>query len=208
MGMRPVRSVAGLKEALYSLVSAYFAGASVLWEYSDAAKPPLPLVTLHLGSVSASPHPCAGLTEGGGEICARYLSRASFSVQLFTRGRRTESGETHYYEDTAAEDMAGFLLYMGSERTVEACGSMGISVEPSGETRVLSAALAPGYERRAFQEFSVLFLQEARGFAGVSGGENFVQTPSGGGTEELANMRMPELSPGGTQIRDVTGEEA
>ena len=60
---------------------------------------------------------------------------------------------------------------------------------PEGKTQDISALLNDNaFEYRALQEFSVEFVDKAFGHSGVTppSGEDFEQTPSGGGTPEQA----------------------
>lgn len=171
------------------LVKSYFAGASVRWCETNQVKPPYPLVALKLTNVSRSVHPD---TYGEEEVCRCYLCTGSLTLNLYTQGRRqpAQPGLTAPpARNTAVGDLQAFLCYLDSDAGQDFQSAHNLCILPEGKTQDVSALLNDNaFEYRALQEFSVEFVDKAFGHAGITppSGEDFEQTPSGGGTSEQA----------------------
>lgn len=189
-----------LKSALFQIVSNYFAGATVVWESTEKTKPGGSLVTLRLGLVKYAQH-YIEQTSDDGEIFYKIPSSVPFSVQLFTHGKKVVVNGGVYFENTALDDMMDFVKYSTSEYAIQLCERYDISITASGTAKDATATNDPNYEYRAFQDFTVDFTQETRGFAGISC-ENWSQTPSGGGTEELAGKSIDDIDSNGIEIKN------
>lgn len=171
------------------LVKSYFAGASVRWCETNQVKPPYPLVALKLTNVSRSVHPD---TYGEEEVCRCYLCTGSLTLNLYTQGRclPAQPGLTAPpARNTAVGDLQAFLCYLDSDAGQDFQSAHNLCILPEGKTQDVTALLNDNaFEYRALQEFSVEFVDKAFGHAGVTppSGEDFEQTPSGGGTPEQA----------------------
>lgn len=170
-------------------VKSYFAGARVLWGETNQVKPFLPFVSLKLTNVSRLIHPD---TVGEEEVCRRYLCSAQITVNLYTQGRKppTSPGMTAPpSRNTAVSDMQHFLCFLDSDEGQDFLAEHNLCILAQGNTLDVSALLNESkYEYRALQEFTVEFVDEVIGHAGITlpKGEVFKPTPSGGGTKEQA----------------------
>lgn len=180
-----------LKDVLYDIISRYFAGADVAWSEQNAVKSQNPLIRLKLGSVTRTLH---FITEMEKDAPTGYIpSTTILTVDLFTHGERVVDEDGYsFYVNTAVDDMNDFLNYLSSPLVNDMCDELNIAIRPEGNVKDTSAVLDNDYSYRAMQEFVVSFVQETRGYAGISR-ENWKPTPSGGGTAELANKEMTTI---------------
>ena len=177
-----------LKDALYDIIQGYFAGAEVAWSEQNAVKSLNPLIRLKLGSIK---RPLYFINETQNNAPSGYIaSTTMLTVDLFTHGEKItdEDGDT-IYVNTAMDDMADFLNYIMSPYVDDLCENLNISIRPEGDIKDTSAVVDNDYSYRSMLEFVVSFVQETNGYAGISR-ENWKPTPSGGGTEELANKEL------------------
>ena len=180
-----------LKNALFDIIQGYFAGADVAWSEQNSVKSLNPFIRLKLGSIK---RPIHFINETQNNAPSGYIaSTTMLTVDLFTHGKKVtfEDGYT-IYENTAMEDMADFMNYLMSPYVDDLCESLNISIQPEGDIKDTSAVVDNDYSYRAMQEFVVGFVQETRGYAGISR-DNWKPTPSGGGTEELANKELANI---------------
>lgn len=180
-----------LKDALYEIIQGYFAGADVAWSEQNSVKSLNPFIRLKLGSIK---RPIHFINETQNNVPSGYIaSTTMLTVDLFTHGKKVtfEDGYS-IYENTAIDDMADFLNYLMSPYVDDLCEELNISIRPEGDIKDTSAVVDNDYSYRAMQEFVVGFVQETRGYAGISR-ENWKPTPSGGGTEELANKELTTI---------------
>ena len=183
--------ISELKDTLYEIVQGYFAGAEVAWSEQNAVKSQNPLIRLKMGSIKRPLHFINGVENNA--PCGYISSTTMLTVDLFTHGEEIVDEEGFaIYVNTALDDMADFLNYLQSPYVDEMCENLNISIRPEGDIKDTSAVLDNDYSYRAMQEFVVSFVQETRGYAGISR-ENWKPTPSGGGTEELANMELTDI---------------
>lgn len=178
-----------LKEKLYEIVSIYFQGATVIWAEQHIVKPILPLITLKTGPLSL---PTFSINDESNDVPTGYYpSRVSLEINLYTVGALVESeeGEIGATENTAVNDMMDFLRFINSQHVTELCEQYDIAIMPSGPIQDLTGLLNDTrYQYRAMLELSVDFMQEARGYAGITPETGtWEQTSSGGGSQELAD---------------------
>ena len=180
-----------LRDTLYGIVQGYFVGAEVAWSEQNAVKSTNPLIRLKLGSIK---RPTYFINQVDNNApCGYICSTTMLTVDLFTHGEEIVDEEGYsIYVNTALDDMADFLNYLQSYYVDDMCENLNISIRPEGDIKDTSAVLDNDYSYRAMQEFVVSFVQETRGYAGISR-ENWKPTPSGGGTEELANMELTDI---------------
>ena len=183
--------VSELKDVLYEIIQGYFAGADVAWSEQNAVKSQNPLIRLKMGSIKRPLHFINGVENNA--PCGYICSTTMLTVDLFTHGEEIVDEDGYaIYVNTALDDMADFLNYLQSPHVDDICENLNISIRPEGDIKDTSAVLDNDYSYRAMQEFVVSFVQETRGYAGISR-ENWKPTPSGGGTEELANKELTDV---------------
>lgn len=184
-------TVRELKNALYEIIQGYFAGADVAWSEQNSVKSQNPLIRLKLSSVTRASY---FINETINNAPTGYIaSKTILTVDLFTHGKREVDEEGYsYFENTAVDDMNDFVNYLSSPYIDEVCEMHNISIMPEGNVKDTSAVLDNDYSFRAMQEFVVSFVQETKGYAGISR-DNWKPTPSGGGTEELANKELTTI---------------
>lgn len=177
-----------LKDVLFDIIQGYFAGADVAWAEQNAVKSTNPLIRLKLGSIKRPSH---FIYETQNNAPLGYIaSTTMLTVDLFTHGKKiTDEDGFSVYANTAMNDMADFMNYIMSPYVDDLCESMNISIRPEGDIKDTSAVLDNDYSYRAMAEFVVGFVQETRGYAGISR-VNWEPTPSGGGSKDLANKEM------------------
>ena len=180
-----------LKDALYDIIQGYFAGADVAWTEQNAVKSINPFIRLKLGSIKRPSH---FINETQNNAPTGYIaSTTMLTVDLFTHGEKITDEEGYtIYVNTALDDMADFLNYIMSPYVDDLCESLNLSIRPEGDIKDTSAVVDNDYSYRSMQEFVVSFVQEAKGYAGISR-ENWKPTPSGGGTEDLANKELATI---------------
>lgn len=177
------------KSCIWKLVSQYFAGASVIWSGQNIVKPVKPLVMLRLSNVQRSDFSI--LQEEDGTLVKLYPTVALLTVNLFTLGKPTRAGAGKVATriNTALHDLSSFVNFLDSEYALAYMEEENLQIMPQGSTQDISELLDnTQYEYRAVQEFTIEFMQEVYGWAGVRTGEDFQSTDSGGGTEELADL--------------------
>ena len=184
-------TVSELKDALYDIIQGYFAGADVAWSEQNSVKSYNPFIRLKLGSTT---RPIHFIKEMQNNAPTGYIAGTTMlTVDLFTHGRRVvyDEGDSAY-ENTAVDDMADFVNYLMSPYVDDICEGLNISIRPEGNIKDTSAVVDNDYSYRATTEFVVGFVQETKGYTGISR-ENWKPTPSGGGTEELANKELATI---------------
>lgn len=188
-----------LKDSLYEIIQGYFTGAEVAWSEQNAVKSTNPLIRLKLGSVKRASY---FINQVDNDVPCGYIpSTTILTVDLFTHGEEIVDEEGFaIYVNTAISDMEDFINYLQSPHIDDMCERLNISIRTEGDAKDTSAVLDNDYSYRAMQEFVVNFVQETRGYAGISR-DNWKPTSSGGGTVELANKEL-------TYIEKVNIEES
>lgn len=196
-------TVIQLKSCLFDMIARYFAGATVCWTEQGGVKSALPFVTLRLGSVQRERFP--HVEHQGGVPVSLYPSQTLLEVMLYTKGAvRTEPGRTPIAVNTALSDMQDFLNYMDSSLVQNMTERLNIALQTEGPTQDVSALLgANQYEFRALQEFTVDFLQEAHGAAGIAPYIPAVTSPDA----PPVNPDVPPLDPDVPQEPEIPAWE-
>lgn len=181
-----------LRGHVYGIVKHYFQGAMVIWSEQYAASPQLPLITLKMKDISLPSFPIT--TSNNNAPCAYYEATKVLEVNLYTKGKETtiEKRMTGS-QNTAADDLLSFFMYLQSEYTLNQSMESNISIIPLGPVRDLTALVNDTrYEFRAMQEYEIRFVLENKGFSGQilnasphSEPDRFEMTASGGGCQEL-----------------------
>lgn len=178
-----------LKSYVGALVKEYFAGASVVWAGENLVHKGNPTVMLRLRNVQTDVFPVIKWVDG--QEVSYYRGSAQLEVNLFTDGKSAPADVQMVVprENTAINDLAGFLLFLGSEYVVLKNSKENINLTPLGPINDISA-IRDNTEREysAMQEYTVHFLQTAAGFAGVKDAEGNTDNSSGGAPENLKNM--------------------
>jgi hypothetical protein len=175
-----------LKGKIAGLVGGYFAGAEVMWGRTKATKPRLPLVALSMGAVTRAEHPIVEPVDGEPRQC--WPQSTAVQADLFTPGRkRGAQNVTAASENTAVCDMLAFLDFLGSEHCLAWCAENDLSIACSRVEDLTALENDTSWGYRAMAELEVSFTQYADGRAGT--GTEYAQTPSGGGSPQLAALR-------------------
>jgi len=191
-----------LKKRLYELVTTYFGGATVRWSNTKGVNPNAPLVSLNLFTVNRPYTPVR--TSVDGVIVDSYPSKVTLQVDLFTKGRGAVTpGVTSANENTAEDDLIEFVNFVNSVYGDEWSLQNDISLLANEVQDLTGIVNDTAWEYRAMVEFEVGFTQHAVGHTGtmyddgilyygngqpVPGDPGFTQTPSGGNTQELAEL--------------------
>lgn len=195
-----------LKEHLHNIIQTYFGGATVAWAEQKIVKPTLPLITLKLDSLT---YPLHSIKVIDSDESTGYIpSSVRLEVQLFTEGEEKIDDEgDKYIVNTAMSDMMDFVNYINSDYVLDICDELDIAIRTEGPIQDISALLNDTrYEFRAMQDFFVSFTQTSAGKAGISR-LDWQQTPSGGGTAELADMQDDFIENDSIEIIDEDKEE-
>lgn len=161
-------TIGELRKVLQNVVKRYFTGASVKWINKNNTKPVGPLVTLQLGNVRRELFSI--LENRQGRAVKLYHSRAMLDVNLYTPGRigKAQSGMVSRAENTALNDLQDFVSYMDSDFTAALLDAADVTVLPEGPAMDVSELIdSVEYEYRAMQQFTVDFIQNAAGVAGI-----------------------------------------
>lgn len=158
------------KELFRQLTATYFARANVTFSrQSRVAKQAQPLVLLTSGNVNRPGTP--NYSTVNGVVVGNYLSRLSFTVDLFTNGVAVtdpDTGRTVAYEDNALDDMLSFADFLNSEYTVFWCHEHDVAVLVDGDAQDLTGLVNDNnYEYRARLTVLFYFTQQAVEHAAV-----------------------------------------
>lgn len=169
------------RELFQQLTKEYFADANVvLANQSRAAKQGQPLVVITQGNLNRPSKPNYSMTDDS--IVGHYLSRLSFTVDLFTNGSPVldpETGMTVSYEDNALEDILSYADFLNSEHTVQWCHANDVAVAIDGDAMNLTGLVNDNnYEYRARLNVLFYFTQQAVEYAAVLG-EGSIVYPTG-----------------------------
>lgn len=171
-----------VKNKVYEVVTLFFSQATVVWAEQVMTKPPVPYVTLKMGSITKVAFPCINEVTGD----RHYGCRTLLELNLYTKGVSVTAGigVTGNYENTATDDLMEFIKFLESPEIVDILEDIGLELNPP--VRDLSELLNDAkYRYRAMAECTISYTEEACGLYGVS---NMPQIPnsSGGGSKEIA----------------------
>lgn len=193
------------KELFRQLTKKYFAGATVIFSNQPrTAKPEIPLVVITTGN-TRRPHTPNQVFEGGHQI-GYYQTKLPITVDLFTNGSPlVNNGAVIAYENNALEDILAFADFLNSDWSISWCHENDVSLIIDGDVQDLSGVVNDtSYEFRARMTVNFYFTHVTVGTAAVLDETSirnpdrekdalpivvpvFSPTPSGGGTQELAN---------------------
>jgi hypothetical protein len=177
------------KNEIYSLISEYWGGATVIWgsqRLVTTPKPPLVVLQV-IGTIKRPTFPIK-TTDNDGEIVTTYQNNFMLQIDLYT-----ESGNLNYPdspENTAMSDLQNFCCYMDSQKAIDWCYKNDIQFyNDIGVTDLTDIINDTQYRYRAMCQYNVSFTQNSKGYANISPTNGkWQQTKSGGGTQELANQ--------------------
>ena len=193
-----------LKRALFELVTLYFGEdlVEVSWGMTKRVASGAPSVVLSMGDVARSYHPVESIAAG--VAVQAYPSATTLQVDLYTRGERLsdEDGVTAAYENTAVSDLLAFVGFVNSGYAAEWAARNDVSILCSTVSDLSGLMNDSSWGYRAMAELEVSFTDYAVGHTGLmydgglpcdeggnAGGSGaYVPTPSGGGTQHLADQ--------------------
>lgn len=188
-----------VKDLFIGMVERYFPGATVSWTSQNRTViPSKPFIKLRPGNIRRSRYPVISIING--VPVDNYESKFPVNISLFTNGREVPDSEQR--ENTAAEDMALFLQYLDSEYISDQCFNEDFFIEVQPEVKDLSGAIYDAnYQFRSEASVMIHYMTAAVGYTGSYGEETiksagkeqnidlsqpFLQSPSGGNSQELA----------------------
>lgn len=170
-----------VKDTLYDIADMFFVGATVIWTEQINTKPPLPYVTLKVGSIQRTSFPVVDDNEN-----RYYPCRTTVEVNLFTKGKPVTVKEkvTGNFANTATSDMMDFFNFVESERITDLLAGRGMDISLVPPVRDLTDLQNDSrYRYRSMAEATISFAEEANGPYGI-GGMLYAPNSSGGGTPE------------------------
>lgn len=170
-----------VKDTLYDIADMFFVEATVIWTEQINTKPPLPYVTLKVGSVQRTSFPVVDDNEN-----RYYPCRTTVEVNLFTKGKPVTVKEkvTGNFANTATSDMMDFFNFVESERITDLLAGRGMDISLVPPVRDLTDLQNDSrYRYRSMAEATISFAEEADGPYGI-GGMPYAPNSSGGGTPE------------------------
>lgn len=189
-----------VKEAIYDMAAMFFRNTTVIWTEQINTKPPVPYVTLKVGSVHRTAFPVTG--KAGNRY---YPCHTTAEFNLYTQGSPVTSGDnvTGNFSNTAVSDMMDFFNFAESEDITDMMAGKGIGIALIPPVRDLTQLQNDSrYRYRAMAEATVTFEFEADGYYGISGMEQ-VPNSSGGGTEEMSVMEIESIE----EVETINSEE-
>ncbi|MDR1687275.1 MAG: hypothetical protein LBS21_01525 [Clostridiales bacterium] len=187
-----------LKEKLYRLAETYFRGATIVWGKVKKVKPNSPLIVLTAGSVVSTYQSITETAKGIPVTCKP--SKTTLQVDLYTKGETISDGGFLITENTAVNDLAEFLNFLDSPFVEDWRTENDVSII-TGQVKDLTTLVnESSWEFRAMTELEIGFTQFSSGYTGTNyengletdenGNQTekpFNPTPSGGGSQELAD---------------------
>lgn len=203
-----------VKNAVYDVVSMFFAGASVIWAEQTNTKPPLPYVTLKMGGVGRTRVP---VVDKDNFNKMYYPSSATMEINLYTAGKPVAAGDqeeeppvnesTDNYENTAVSDLTEFFNYLESEYTTDYLTGRGVDISLNPPVRDLTSLQNNrGYRYRAMAEAAVSFSWEADNAYGV-GCMPDIPNSSGGGNHKMAGTPIEPIRKVVTKYKEEGGRQ-
>lgn len=187
-----------VRQKVLEITSAYFTGAVVLFtKQSGRTAPASPLVTLTFGTINRTVQPITDVVDG--YYVASHPMTVRLQVDLYTKGTAipVPAGSQIPMDNTATDDLNGFLNFLDSPYVTRLCHDADISIISSGNVLDVSDMIGDtSYRYRAMAELTVGFTQTTVGDAELLKADSvqtdgtvipeFEQTASGGGSKELA----------------------
>ena len=161
-----------LRQELYGLVAEYFAllkeTGNIVWAKTKPVQPSGPFVSLYLSGIKGPNLPNRSYVDG--IVHDSYPRETTLAVDLSTPGAPTsdEPGIISANENTAVNDLTGFINFLNSQHVDHWCGRTGISLK-ANEARDLTALThGSSWGYRALVEVKVGFVQSVFGHTGTN----------------------------------------
>ena len=192
-----------VKEILYDLVSEYFGGATVVWGMAKAVSPNVPQVALTMLSLVRPYQPIR--SDRNGVPIYSYPSKTTVQVDLSTRGAQlsNDEGITMAHVNTAVNDLAEFASFINSVYVDNWCEKHDVSILVNQVNDLTGLINDTTWDYRAMCELEIGFTETVVGHTGINFESGlaydeegnpvplpqpeFEPTPSGGGTQTLAD---------------------
>ena len=181
------------QSAVYDLAAEFFSRANINVARQNAARPPLPFVTLNFGIISR--------VDGISAVKAVVdgVERRSFSVQqnctieLVTKGEAPD--ENTQPVDTAVEDLQQFSLFLSSEYAGYFMQRRNMDIRPSGDCiPIYNLSNDVSVPFRASLDVSITYQQTVEDMALLrTPGKQYAQRGSSG-SADLAAMQASYMS--------------
>lgn len=171
-----------VREKLYEITAMFFAEATVIWAEQISTKPLVPYVTIKIGNISKSLFPYVDE-----KTRIKYYPCSTIAeINLYTKGKLIHVNEkvTGNYENTALDDMMDFVKFIESETVTDIIVGYNLDIQLMPPIRDLSEIMNDTkYRYRSMAEFTINYMEEAKGLYGISGNEK-IPNSSGGGCKK------------------------
>ena len=176
------------QDLIYDLVSTYFVGATVIIANQNTAQPKPPSVRLTFGQIRYNKI----MEQFGAEMQREFLGNISVTVELFTLGERIAAeSEVAPAINSSASDLSSFIMFLQSDYSILFQQKNNISISIDGDVTPINSSLNGTMNAfRASVQLSARFVVSTYGFSNMQiNGQPYSQTVSGGGSQELADMK-------------------
>ena len=165
------------RELFRQITETYFSGASVVFSnQSRVAKQQQPLVVIAAGNLSRPWVPNYSAVDG--IMVGHYLSKLSFTVDLFTNGYPVIDPDTSRivaYEDNALDDILSFADFLNSDYCIQWSHDHDVAIQLDGDALNMTGLINDNnYEYRARLSVLFYFTQQAIDRAAVLGEDSIV----------------------------------
>ena len=204
-----------VRQQILEIASAYFTGATVLFtKQSGRTAPASPLVTLTFGTINRTVQPITEVVDG--YYVASHPMSVRLQVDLYTKGKAVPipSGSEAPMDNTATDDLSGFLNFLDSPYVTRICHDADISIISTGSVMDVSDMIGDiSYRYRAMAELIVSYTQTTVGDAELLKATSikpdgtvvpdYEQTASSGGSQEIAEAENAYF----TEVKIEEGQE-
>ena len=161
-----------LRQELYGLVAEYFAllkkMGNIVWGKTKPVKPASPFISLYLSGIKGPSLPNRSYVDG--VVRDSYPRETTLNVDLSTPGAPTsdEPNIISTNENTAFNDLVGFVDFLNSVHVDHWCGQTGIALKANEVKDLTRLTHGTSWVYRALVEVKVRFMQFAAGHAGIN----------------------------------------
>ena len=156
--------VNSLKEYLLSTCETFFGGTNIKWTGEGSESPPLPLVTLRIGTLNKATFPFDEGFNEDGQFIEYYNADTMLEVKGYTKGSvgNVEEGMIRSADNTAMNDLQQFAAYIVSQKVVDQLKKENISMTQEGPVRDTTISISGSrHEYSAMVEFRVNFILDS-----------------------------------------------
>lgn len=172
-----------VRDKLFDITAMFFEQATVIWAEQIATKSLVPYVTIKTGSINKPLFPCVD-----DETKIKYYPCSTIAeINLYTKGRPINVSEnmTGNYENTALDDMMDFIKFIESDVVIDIIAKHGLDIQLMSPIRDLSELMNDTtYRYRSMAEFTINYIEEAKGQYGISSNAQ-IPNSSGGGKKDF-----------------------